>query len=105
MNEIIEFTVRSKEKDVVEINGYVYVDEIDDEAPLHFYDQFGVECGQQVPSNPYSENTLGGYDSHVDYELLSSRFQSDDMFLQYLYDYKDDGHTEIDREDYILEIN
>lgn len=100
-NDTIEFVIRSKRGES-EISGFVYVDEIDDEAPLHFYDQNGLECGTRVPSNPFSENT--SYDLHMDYENISSEFQSDDMFLQILFDARDEN-TIVDRGEYIIVIN
>ena len=101
MNNIIEFSVKHKESDV-EISGYVYVEELDDEHPLNFYNHEGLEVGHYVPSNPYSENT--SYDLYMDYETLKTEFQTDDLFLQFLSDFADENKV-IDRGDYLLIIN
>ena len=100
-NETIEFECVSKLIDCITIRGYVYVEELDDESPLHFYDQQGLECGSYVPSNPYKDGALLWCDA---YEELSSAFQSDEMFMQFLADFSDEDKI-VDRGDYLLKIN
>ena len=96
---VIEFEVVSKEDDDISISGYVYIDELEDEHPLNFYNSQGIECGTRVPSNPYDDMSNWGA-----YEKLSSAFQSDELFLQFLSDFADENRT-IDRGDYLLKIN
>lgn len=99
-NKTIEFECISKKDNDVKISGYVYVEELDDESPLNFYDHQGLECGSYVPSNPYKENS---YDWEA-YEDLSRAFQSDEMFIQFLADFSDENKT-VDRDGYFLKIN
>lgn len=99
-NDVIEFECISKSDVNIKIAGYVLADELDDESPLHFYDHQGLECGSYVPSNPFEEGT----DDWEAYDELSSAFQSDDLFIQFLSDYSDENRT-VDREDYFLKIN
>ncbi len=101
MSEIVEFTVQSKENELVEISGWAYIEELDDETPLHFYNRFGEDCGSYVPTNPFPENR--NYDAHMDYELLSLGFQSDEKFIQYLADACTEPQT-YDKGEYLLTI-
>ena len=101
-SETVEFTVISKINKEISIEGFVELSDIDDESPLQFYNPTTYQPQWQVPANPYPENRQ--YDWHLDYELLCSAFQSDEMFLQYLSDFSTEDKTII-REDYILKIN
>lgn len=100
-NETIEFECISKKDNDVKIAGYIDINTVDDDEPaMYFYDQQGLECGSYVPSNPFEEGT----DGYRAYEELSSAFQSDDLFLQYLADFSDENRT-VDRGEYFLKIN
>lgn len=98
----VEFEVISKTNKEISIEGFVELSNIDDESPLQFYNPTTYQPQWHVPDNPYPENRQ--YDWHLDYELLCSAFQSDEMFLQYLSDFSTEDKTII-REDYILKIN
>lgn len=100
-NDVIEFECISKNDNDVKISGYIDINTVDDDEPdMYFYDQQGLECGSYVPSNPFEEGT----DDWEAYDELSSAFQSDEMFLQFLSDYSDEDRT-VDRVDYLLKIN
>lgn len=71
------------------ISGYMFVEDCDDEQPLHFYDQYGLEMGTNLP---YSDSAL--------YEA----FTTDGMLIQYLVDHAEENVT-IEREGYTLHIN
>lgn len=96
-NEIVEFKVVKGDS---YIGGYMYLEDADSEEALHFYDSHGFEAGFHVPKNPWPEHTEG-WDN---YETLSSEFQSDDLFIQFLVDFAKENKT-IDRGEYILIIN
>lgn len=100
MNEIIEFTVKSKTHDNVTVEGYVYADEIDNESPLTFYKGRTYDETSYVPENKFNEDSQ----EWEAYEKITSAFQSDDLFLQYLHDCKNENKT-IDRGEYVLIIN
>lgn len=99
MNEIIEFTVKSKTHNVT-VEGYVYADEIDTEKPITFYKDRTYDETSYVPENKFKEESP----EWEAYEKMTSAFQSDDLFLQYLYDFKNENKT-IDRGEYVLIIN
>ncbi len=80
-NPTVEFECHYNEECV---EGYIYLNEADDEAPLRFYDNTGQEQWN-FPSNPYPENLAGSYDKHVDYEILRTNFNSTDI-IQHLVD-------------------
>ena len=83
---IVEFKA-VKEDDC--ISGYMFVSESDDEQPLHFYDENGLEIGTHLP---YSESEL------------YTAFCEDFMLIQYLVAFAEENKT-IDRGDYTLIIN
>ena len=99
---IVEFEVISKKDSNISIKGYMDVEDADDESPLYFYDQRGFEYGSYVPSNPFNEET--NFEEYDEYEHISSEFQSDVLFIQYLVDFADDDKL-VDRGDYLLKIN
>ncbi len=98
-DEIVTFIVRSKVCDV-EISGWAYIDELDDEAPLRFVNHIGLPAGHYVPSNVYAVDSV----QYSEYSRIASAFQSDDLFLQYLNDFCYEFKT-VDRGDYLLIIN
>lgn len=101
-NVDICFEAISKNCDDVTIEGFTTLEDLDnDERPFEFLDSNG-NLQWNVPSNPWPENRQ--YDRYVDYEVLTSEFQSDDLLLQYLADYAEESVT-IDRGEYILKIN
>ena len=100
IENIIEFEVRSKVNEDISISGYVDYNELDDDEPLWFYDQFGLESSNRVPKNPYREDR----GELEEYEKVKGAFQSDVLFLQYLADFHDENKT-VDRGDYLLIIN
>lgn len=73
------------------IEGFVDLDEIDDDAPLQFYDNQGFENGYNIPDNPYNMNRA--YDNWLDHEILCTTLATQDI-LQYLV-YFADEHKEI----------
>lgn len=92
------------ERDIVEfecvygtatLNGYAYVDELDDDAPLHFYDANGFETSIL----PISQDSDNG-----DENQLYVAFVEDCQFLQFLSDLSI-GSSTIDRGTYTLRIN
>ena len=77
-------------------SGFAYVDELDDDEPLHFYDkEFGVQEHLQ------NADWVG---VEEDQQKLYESFVSDTLFVQFLADFKDENKT-IDRGDYTLLIN
>ena len=87
MNEdIVEFkAIRGDDS----ISGYMFVSESEDEQPLHFYDENGLEIGTHLP---YSESEL------------YTAFCEDFMLIQYLVAFAEENKT-IDRGEYTLIIN
>lgn len=101
VDDIVEFSVISKENSDITISGYAYTDSFDDdEIDIIFYNNQGLEAGHYIPSNPYNDLS----DEWKDYELIKEAFQTDDLFIQFLYDYGDENRT-VDRGDYLLKIN
>ena len=96
---IIEFTIKRKN---TTISGFVDADEIDDDNNIQFYNHQGFENGYNVPQNPYNEETE--MEEWVDYENLLTYWTQDDMFLQWLWDCKDEDRI-IERPGYTLFIN
>lgn len=77
------------------LSGYAYADELDDDEPLHFYDDNGFET-QVLPIRQESDNE--------DETKLYIAFVEDFLFLQFLSDFADKSVT-IDRESYTLRVN
>ena len=101
---IIEFRAIStlpNNEEVIE--GFMNLEEADDEKPLQFYDHNGIEIGYNFPSNPYQEYGAT-YNDYIDWEQLKTSLQYDDQVIQFLVDFATKSKT-ITREDYILEIN
>ena len=75
------------------LEGYMYLEEADDEAPLRFYDKVGNEQWN-VPEVPYP-NPLNLYqqERNWDYEHLTYIFHTSNI-IQYLVDFADE-HKEI----------
>ena len=95
---IIEFTIKRKN---ATISGFVDADEIDDDECIQFYDHQGFENGYNLPTNPYKDTEMQEWD---DYETLVTYWTQDDMFLQWLWDCRDEDHI-IERPGYTLIIN
>ena len=96
---IIEFTIKRKN---ATISGFVDLDEIDDDECIQFYDHQGFENGYNVPTNPYNDETE--MEEWADYENLVTYRTQDDMFLQWLWDCRDEDRI-IERPGYTLIIN
>ena len=96
---IIEFTIKRKNET---ISGFVDLDEIDDDECIQFYDHQGFENGYNVPTNPYNDETE--MEEWADYENLVTYWTQDDMFLQWLWDCRDEDRI-IERPGYTLFIN
>lgn len=96
---IIEFTIKRKN---ATISGFVDLDEIDDDECIQFYDHQGFENGYNVPTNPYNDETE--MEEWADYENLVTYWTQDDMFLQWLWDCRDEDRI-IERPGYTLIIN
>ena len=96
---IIEFTIKRKN---ATISGFVDADEINDDNNMQFYNHQGFENGYNVPQNPYNEETE--MEEWGDYENLLTYWTQDDMFLQWLWDCKDEDRI-IERPGYTLFIN
>lgn len=96
---IIGFTIK---RNNATISGFVDADEIDDDNNIQFYNHQGFENGYNVPQNPYNEETE--MEEWVDYENLLTYWTQDDMFLQWLWDCKDEDRI-IERPGYTLIIN
>lgn len=96
---IIEFTIKRKN---ATISGFVDADEIDDDECIQFYDHQGFENGYNVPQNPYNEEIE--MEEWADYENLFTSWTQDCMFLQLLWDCRDEDHI-IERPGYTLIIN
>lgn len=79
MDKIIEFqAVFNKQL----IEGYMYLDEKDDETPLRFYESNGLESWK-IPQNPNNQNLhQKGWN---DYDYLKTVFQETNI-VQYLCD-------------------
>ena len=99
MNKYIEFKIQ---RNNAEITGFVDVDEIDDDENIQFYTQEGFENGYNLPTNPYNEDTE--MQEWADYENLVTYWTQDDMFLQWLWDCRDEDRI-IERPGYTLIIN
>lgn len=99
MNEIIEFTIKSKTHDVT-VEGFTYADNLDEESPLTFYKGNTYDETPYVPENKFNKDSQ----EWEAYEKIIWAFQSDDMFLKLLNDYKNENKT-LDRENYLLIIN
>ena len=99
MNEIIEFTIKSKTHDVT-VEGFAYADNLDGETPLTFYKGNTYDETNYVPENKFNKDSP----EWEAYEKITGAFQSDDMFLKLLNDYKNENKT-LDMGDYLLIIN
>lgn len=97
--EYVEFVVK---KNNVEIRGFVDLDEIDDYECIQFYNHQGFENGYNVPQNPYNEEIE--MEEWADYENLFTSWTQDCMFLQLLWDCRDEDCI-IERPGYTLFIN
>lgn len=95
---IIEFTIKRKN---ATISGFVDADEIDDDECIQFYDHQGFENGYNLPTNPYKDTEMQEW---ADYETLVTYWTQDDMFLQWLWDCRDEDHI-TERPGYTLIIN
>lgn len=101
----VSFSAHFKEE---EIDGYMYLNEADDEEPLRFYDGNNQEQWH-VPSNPY-QNPVNGYmaQCEADYDLLTQIIQECDL-IDYLVTYADESKEvvlgTINDDDVILVIN
>ena len=96
---IIEFIIK---RNNATISGFVDADEIDDDNNIQFYNNQGFENGYNVPQNPYNEETE--MEECADQETLLTSWTQDDMFLQWLWDCKDEDRI-IERPGYTLIIN
>ena len=83
----------------ISIKGFVDLDEIDDDECIQYYNYQGFENGYNIPTNPYTEPN-----EYQEYEMLKEALFTDDLFLQFLWDFKDENKI-IEREDYTLIIN
>lgn len=97
----IEFEAISKADPSIIISGITYLEDIDDESPLQFYDQTN-QLSWYIPKNPFDMDTQ--MQSYTNYEALKEAFNCDDLLLQYLADYATENKTII-RGNYILKIN
>lgn len=94
--EYIEFTAK---RNNIQIKGFVCVDEIDGDECVQYYNHQGFENGYNIPTNPYTEPN-----EHQEYEILKEALFTDNLFLQFLWDFKDENKI-IERGDYTLIIN
>lgn len=86
----------------VKIEGFINLNEIDDDESIQYYTIQGFENGYNIPSNPYNQDTeIGNWN---EYENLKTYLTQDDMFLQFLWDFQKEYYT-IKRPGYILVIN
>lgn len=86
----------------VQIEGFVDIDEINDNECLQFYDHQGFENGYNVPTNPYNDETE--MEEWTNYEYLISYLAQDDLFIQYLFDFQNE-YYKTERLGYTLIIN
>lgn len=96
MKKYVEFIA---EKNDISIKGFIDLDEIDDDECVQYYDHQGFENGYNIPTNPYTEPN-----EYQEYEILKEALFTDDLFLQFLWDFKDENKI-IERDDYTLTIN
>lgn len=95
---IIKFTIK---RNNATISGFVDADEIDDDNNIQFYNHQGFENGYNLPTNPYKDTEMQEW---ADYEHLVTYWTQDDMFLQWLWDCRDEDRI-IERPGYTLIIN
>lgn len=96
MKEYVTFIARRQN---VQIEGFVYVDEIDNENCVQYINYQGLPNGYNIPTNPYTKPK-----ECQEYEILQKALFTDDLFLQFLWDFKDENKI-IERVDYTLIIN
>lgn len=96
---IIEFTIK---RNNATISGFVDADEIDDDNNIQFYNHQGFENGYNLPTNPYNEDIE--MQEWADYENLITYWSQDTMFLQWLWDFRDEDII-TERPGYMLIIN
>lgn len=87
---IVEFEISYKEETV---EGFLHVNEADDEAPIGFYDECGFEQSH-YPTNPHKPATLHDQGREADFEHLKYVFQTTD-FIQRLVNNADETGKEI----------
>ena len=96
---IIEFKIQ---RNNAQITGFVNSEEIDDDENIQFYNHQGFENGYNLPTNPYNEDTE--MQEWADYENLITYWSQDTMFLQWLWDFRDEDII-TERPGYLLIIN
>lgn len=97
MQQYIEFIIK---RNNAEIAGFVNAEEIDDDECIQFYNHQGFENGYNLPKNPFDDLS----DDWADYEKLVEEWSTDSMFLQYLWDYRDEDAV-LERNGYTLFVN
>jgi len=70
----------------VSIQGYMNVEDADDEAPLQFYDCYGLECGSHIINTKYPSFKN---DQEIRWEKLTQWFAEHDV-VQDLVDFADE---------------
>ena len=93
----ITFTAK---RNNVQIEGYIDIDEIDDENCTQYLNHQGLPNGFNMPKNPYDIDTI----EYEEYESLKKGISNDDLLLQWLWDCQD-GYRTIERPSYTLIIN
>lgn len=96
MKKYVEFIAK---KNDISIEGFVDLDEIDDDECVQYYNHQGFENGYNVPTNPYTKPN-----EYQEYEMLKEALFTDDLFLQFLWDFKDENKI-VERGYYTLIIN
>lgn len=96
------------------ISGYMYLEDADDEAPLHFYTVEGFENGTICPGNPHQDPYSHSFKSPEyfkdtkekweNWETLHEEFFTDPLQIQFLVDFATENRT-IERNGYSLKIN
>ena len=97
---MVDYKIQLKSNENIKLEGYMDINEIDDEEPLHWFDSQGFAYNSNFPKNPCIEDDP----AWEDYEVLINSFFDDDLFLQFLADFSDENKT-VDRGDYLLIIN
>lgn len=98
----IEFKTISKTNPNITLSGYIDLttDNIDDPENIQYYNEDGTPNGYRIPKNKHNPESK----EYITLENLKEAIATDPLFIQILWDYKDETHT-LDRGHYILNIN
>lgn len=95
---IVEFSLI---KENIIINGYLNTDTVNDDEPELEYYNNSFQANYYYPTNPYSTYT----DNWIIFEGLKTQHIADDLFIDIIYENKDEKRKLVNRDGYKILIN